>query len=111
MQARCVVDILFETYGAEGLEVELDRAVPSDDFEEAQYRAMFGCGMRGDVRDQLAGQLEQRGLTDDEAACVADALTGDLDEDDLDVLLSGELTDEFFDKYFDAMSSCDALPS
>ncbi len=111
VQAQCVVDTLFDTYGADGLELELERAVADDDFEETQYRAMFACGMREDVRDQLAGQLERRGLTTGEAECVADALTGDLDDDDLDVLLSGELTDAFFDKYFGAMSACDALPS
>lgn len=110
VEATCVVDALIEGYGLDGLEDELDRPVSSAEFSEAQYRAMFACGLRDDVRVQLVEQLRAQGLDDEQASCVAEDLTGRLDEADLEVLLSGELTDPFFDKYFDAVAGCDALP-
>jgi hypothetical protein len=42
---------------------------------------------------------------------VADALVVDLDDDDIDVLLSGEITDAFFEKFFAAMDGCGAIDS
>ncbi len=109
-EAGCVVDDLIEQYGLEGLELELQRESPTESFATTQFRAMFACGMTSGVESSLTEQLQARGLAPAQAACAAEALTGSLDQDDLDVLISGELTDAFFDKYFVALEACDALP-
>ncbi len=110
-QAGCVVDSLIAAYGLDGLEVELEAEVMDDDFEIAQFKASFACGMTADVEETLVDQLEQTGIDPLDAECAAEALVADFDESDLDVLLSGELNDTFYATYFDALEQCDALPN
>lgn len=109
-QAECVVDELVGIYTLDGLETELAAEPLSEEFELTQYRASFACGMRNDVRSQLIDQLQASGLSGEDARCAGETMADELDEDDLEVLISGELTDEFFDKYFVALEACDALP-
>lgn len=109
-EATCVVDRLTDEYGLDGLEGELAREKLDASFEEMQFRAEFSCGMRSSVETSLATQLEASGIEPDEAACAADELVDSLDETDLEVLLSGELNDDFYTKYFDSLERCDALP-
>jgi hypothetical protein len=110
-QQGCVVDRLIERYGLDGLEAELAAAEPATPFVEDQFRFMFACGVEGDVRRQIEEQLQAAGVDDTDAPCVADALVVDLDDDDIDVLLSGEITDAFFEKFFAAMDGCGAIDS
>lgn len=108
-QAECVVDRLIDRYGLGELEQELRNDPPDERFEEAQFRDMFACGVQGDVTDQVVEQLEANGVTEEYAPCVADHLVGDLTDGDIDVLLSGEITDEFFEKFVGAMEDCGAV--
>lgn len=105
-----MVDRLVDTYTLEGLEAELSAQRLDADFEEAQFRAEFGCDMRSGVESSLVTQLEASGIARDQAECAADELVDSLVEDDLDVLLTGELNDAFYAKYFDSLERCDALP-
>ncbi|MEZ5380007.1 MAG: hypothetical protein R2733_26165 [Acidimicrobiales bacterium] len=109
-QAACVVGALVDAFEVEGVELELEAPTPTAAFGEAQYRAQFHCGQTGDVHDQLVAMLLERDLEADAADCVATALVDQIDDDDLDVLVGGELTDQFFDKYFTATYDCGALP-
>ena len=106
--AECVIDRQIDRYGLEGLATELQAEPESEAFTEAQFQDMFACGLAGDVTDQLVEQLQASGVDPDDAPCVAQALTGDLDDDDIDVLLSGEITDSFMSKFVTAMESCGA---
>lgn len=108
-QSECVADRLVDRYGIDQLEQELSAPEPDPAFEEAQFRDMFACGMDGDVRTQLESQLVDSGVDEANAPCVADSLSNDLTDEDLDVLLSGEITEEFYEKFFDAMDGCDAI--
>lgn len=108
--AECVVDRLIETYELTGLELELAAEPISDQFVNTQFNAMFNCGMTGDVEDALAVQLAEAGSTPFQAECAAAELVGRLSEADLEVLLTGELNDGFYAKYFDSLESCGALP-
>ncbi len=108
--AECVVGRLVETFGVDGVEGELDAITQTDAFEVALYRAEFDCGETGDVERRLVELLLDRDLEPEAAECVAGDLVGDLDDSDFDVLLSGEITDQFFDKYYTALYDCDALP-
>lgn len=108
-EAGCVVDRLIERYGLDGLVEELEAGTPDPTFTEAQFQDMFACGVEGDVEAQIAEQLEANGVDEADAPCVAEALTGDLEGDDIDVLLSGEITEEFMAKFVDAMEGCGAI--
>ena len=108
-QSACVVDLLIDQYGLEQLEVELATDPLDANFEEAQFRAMFRCGIEGDVTQQLTVQLTDAGVDRADAPCVAEALVESLTDADIDVLLSGQLTDEFSTKFFQAMDDCGAL--
>lgn len=108
--AECVVGRLVETFGVDGVEGELDAITQTDAFEVALYRAEFDCGETGDVERRLVELLLDHDLEPEAAECVAGDLVGDLDDSDFDVLLSGEITDQFFDKYYTALYDCDALP-
>ncbi len=110
-QSGCVVDRLIERYGLERLEDELRSDPPKADFAESQFRDMFACGIEGDVRDQIVEQLKANDVAEADAPCVADVLMEDLDDDDFDVLLSGEITDSFFAKFVSAMEDCGAINS
>ena len=110
-QSECVVDLLVERYGTEQLRVELEADPQDPDFTETQFRDMFTCGVEGDVRQQIVEQLEANEVDESDAPCVADALMADLDDGDIDVLLSGDITDAFFAKFLSAMESCGAINS
>lgn len=106
--AGCIVDDLIAVYGVDGLEAELaDGADP--DYQLAHFRARFGCGVHADVVAALRPQLEARGLDPAAAGCVAQSLSDAMEIEDLDVVLTGPMTDDFYAKYFDALEDCDAL--
>ncbi len=105
-----MVDKLISIYGLEGLETELEREVALESFQTDQFRAAFGCGLTGEVEEELVRQLVATGIDPEGARCASQELTGSLDDADLDVLLSGEITDTFYQKYFVALEACDALP-
>lgn len=108
-QAGCVADRLLERYEPDELRTELEADAVSSDFEEAQFRDMFACGVEGDVREQITSQLQANGVDADYAPCVSDELVSDLTDGDIDVLLSGEITDSFYEKFFTAMDTCGAV--
>lgn len=108
-QSACVVDRLLDRYGLDELEAELVAEPRNPAFEEAQFRDMFACGLEGDVEAEIAEQLRTNGVEPDDAPCVAGELVGGLDDDDIDVLLSGEITEDFMGKFVDAMSACGAI--
>ncbi len=108
-QATCVVDRLLGRYELAGLQAELESDVLTPDFEEAQFRDMFACGLQGDVREQVTDQLEANGVGAEYAPCVSDELVSGLTDADIDVLLSGEITDAFYQKFFAAMETCGAI--
>ncbi|MDH3300635.1 MAG: hypothetical protein OES24_09040 [Acidimicrobiia bacterium] len=108
-QAECVVDRLLSDRELEAIEVELTAEEITPAFEEDQFRAMFLCGIEGDVGEQITEQLVANGVSPGDAPCVSDQLIGQLTDGDVDVLLSGEITDEFYAKFFDAMERCGAV--
>ncbi len=108
-QAACVVDGLIERLGLEQLEAELSMQPLDAAFEETQFRQMFRCGVAGDWRAQITDQLVENGVDEEDAPCVSDELFETMSDDDIDVLLSGETTDSFNEKFLAALASCDAL--
>jgi hypothetical protein len=108
-QAECVVDRLIDNFDLPALETELEAEPLTAGFEEAQFRAMFVCGIEGDVATQITDQLVANGVEEADAPCVSDALVGQMTDDDIDVLLSGDITDAFYAKFFAAMQSCGAV--
>lgn len=108
-QAECVVDRLLAERELTAIEAELTADVVAGEFEEDQFRAMFVCGIEGDVGDQITEQLVANGVSPADAPCVSGELTGQLTDADIDVLLSGEITDEFYAKFFAAMENCGAV--
>lgn len=108
-QSECVVDRLIDRYGLDGLEQELATDPADESFAEAQFRDMFACGIEGDVRSQITMQLQANDVAESDAPCVADLLVDDLNDDDIDVLLSGEISDEFFARFVSAMEQCGAI--
>lgn len=108
-QAQCVVDRLIGQYDLPQLEAELAADTPTGAFEEAQFRSMFVCGIEGDVGEQIAEQLTANGVAAEDAPCVSDRLVEQMSDGDIDVLLSGDITDEFYAKFFDAMEACGAI--
>ncbi|MEM7325404.1 MAG: hypothetical protein AAF531_20120 [Actinomycetota bacterium] len=110
-QSACVVDRLIERLGLDGLDEQLGADPPDPEFEEMQFRDMFACGLEGDVRVQIVDQLEINGVAPADAPCVADVIVDDLTDADIDVLLSGVISDEFLAKFIDAMESCGAINS
>ncbi len=108
-QAECVVDRLLTDRDLAAIEAELTATEVAPAFEEDQFRAMFVCGIEGDVGVQITEQLVANGVSPDDAPCVSGELIDRLTDADVDVLLSGEITDEFYAKFFDAMESCGAV--
>lgn len=112
-EAGCVVDRLIDRYGIDGLADELETGDPSPGFSEAQFTDMFACGIDGDVTAeltrQLTGQLTDAGIDGDDATCVAGSLAAELDDGDIEVLVSGDITDEYLAKFTAAMEDCGAL--
>ena len=109
--SECVVDRLIDRYGVDGLEEQLVADPADESFQESQFRDMFACGIEGDVRSQIIEQLQANQVSDDDAPCVADVLVDDLDDDDIDVLLSGEITERFLARFMAAMEECGAINS
>lgn len=123
-EAACAVDALIEEYEGEpvdeaaldGLEAELSASPQSERFLLDQFRAKFGCGMTDGVEAQLRRELIQNDIDDSAVDCVAEELAGRLTDDDLDVLIGATeddnaMTDSFYSNFFNAVESCDALPS
>lgn len=108
--SECIVGTLVDQFGVDGVEAELEAVTATQDFQRTQYQAEFRCGDTADVETQIEALLTARDGDPDAASCIASALVPKLDDSDLEVLLSGEMTDQFFDKYFVAVSDCDALP-
>ncbi|MCP3992145.1 MAG: hypothetical protein GY724_23945 [Actinomycetia bacterium] len=108
-EAACVVDNLIDRYSLDQLEIELAADPPDAGFEEAQFREMFRCGIVGDVEQQVTEQLTLNGVEEADAPCVAERLVGTMTDDDIDVLLSGEISEQFSTKFLQAMDACDAL--
>ncbi len=108
-EAACVVDGLIDRYGLEDLEAELGADPLDASFEEDQFREMVRCDVAGQWRDEIADQLVDNGVPERDAPCVADELLEVMDDDDIDVLLSGRITDQFQDKFLAALDACGAL--
>ena len=108
-QASCVVDALVDTYGLDQLEAELAADPIDAGFEEVQFREMFRCGVAGDWSRQITEQLIENGVAPDDAPCVSDELFATMSDDDIDVLLSGEITESFTDVFYTALETCNAL--
>lgn len=111
VEASCVIDTLTEAIGTSELIATLWLDEIPREFEVSQFKAMFACGIDRDVRSALTEQLIDRGTTAQKAPCVADEIVNRMDVEELDVLISGENTDEFYAKYFNAMEGCGALSS
>lgn len=119
IEAACVVDALIEIYETEpvdegdlaAIEDELSADPQREQFLLDQFRAKFRCGMTDGVEAQLRRELLANDIDGDAVDCVAEALTGRLTDEDLEVLINDEMTDAFYATFFDAVESCDALPS
>ncbi len=107
-EAECVIDRQIDRYGLDGLATELEAEPESDEFVDIQFRDMFACGVDGDVEAQLLEQLEASGVAAEDSPCVARALTDGLDDEGIDVLLSGEITEDFMATFVAAMEGCGA---
>ncbi len=107
-QSACVVDRQIERFGIDGLADELETDPPTDEFIDIQFRDMFACGMDGDVEEQLVELLQDSGVDDEAAPCVAGRIVEQLGDEDIDVLVSGEITDAFMSKFIAAMNDCGA---
>lgn len=110
-QATCVVDRQIDRFGLDGLAAELETDPPTDEFVDIQFRDMFACGIDGDVEEQLIQQLEPSGVPTDAAPCVADRIVDQLGDEDIDVLVSGDITEDFMTKFIAAMEGCGAVTS
>lgn len=118
VDAGCVVDQLIVAYEAgpvneddlEALERQLIADPVDQDFVLDQFRAMFGCGLTGEVELQLTGELRDDGLEPEPAACVAAAMAESMTVEDLEVLIADDLTPEFYETFFSASEACGALP-
>lgn len=108
-QAACVIDRLIDRYGLDELQIQLATSPQASAFAERQVRDAFVCGANGDVRAQITEQLDGTGVDDHDAPCVADELVDGLTDADVNVLLTGEITPEFNDKFYAALEACGAL--
>lgn len=108
--ARCIVDSLTLVYSIGQIDAELARPAVSDDFAWAQYRSEAVCGSTANLEAQLTGLLVETGLDRSQAECAAAALAANIQDSDLLVLRTGEMTDAFYARYFDALQTCEALP-
>jgi len=110
-QAGCVIDRQIDRYGLDGLATELEAEQASDDFIDIQFRDMFACGIDGDVEEQLVEQLLASGVEPGAVDCVAERIVDELGDDDIDVLVSGEITEDFMTTFIAAMEGCGAVTS
>lgn len=107
--AECAVGRLQQQYGFWEL---TDRLIEADDsvrFQRRQFEAIFACGDRSAIADQLRPQLIDQGVDAADADCVAGELASSMEIADLAVLYSGEMTEAFSLLYFGALDSCGAL--
>lgn len=107
--AECAVGRLRQQYGFWEL---TDRLIAADDsvrFQRRQFEAIFECGDRRAIADQLRPQLIDQGVDAADADCVAGELAAGMEIADLAVLYSGEMTESFSLLYFGALDSCGAL--
>jgi len=109
--AECAVASLQKRFGF----WELTDLLSSDElevrFQRRQFEAIFACGDRSNVVQQLGPQMVEQGVDPDDASCVAEVIADTMDVEDLGVLYSGEMTDRFYSLYFAALETCDALPA
>ncbi len=110
-QAGCVADRLVERFGLDELGDMAAADPPDADLQEAEFTDAFRCGVVGDVRQQIVDQLTAAALPADQAGCVADALVPGLTDADIDVIVSGAITESFTQKFDTAMRDCGAAPS
>ena len=108
-QAACVVDGLIDRYGLDELESQLAASPLEASFEEDQFREMFVCGVAGDWRADITDQLIENGVAPDDAPCVSDELFATMSDDDIGVLLTGEITESFASTFAAALETCEAL--
>ncbi|MGI9614942.1 MAG: hypothetical protein ACR2QO_18675 [Acidimicrobiales bacterium] len=108
-QAACVVDGLIDRYGLDDLDTQLGTVPLDAAFEEDQFREMFVCGVDGDWRADITEQLIGNGVAAEDAPCVSDELFATMSDDDIGVLLTGDITESFSDTFYDALQSCGAL--
>jgi len=108
-QAACVVDGLVDRYGLDELEAQLAAEPLDAGFEEDQFREMFVCGVSGDWQSDITEQLIDNGVAAEDAPCVSDELLATMDDDDIGVLLTGEITESFSEKFYAALETCEAL--
>lgn len=109
--AECAVGSLQARFGF----WELTDLLASDElelrFQRRQFEAIFSCGDRTAVADQLGPQVIDQGVSEADASCVASAVADSMEVADLGVLYSGTMTDRFYSLYFEALETCDALPN
>lgn len=108
--ASCAVGLLQEQFGFWEL---TDRLIEADDslrFQRRQFEAIFKCGDRSTIAQQLEPQLISQGVSSNDASCVASRIADEMSAEDLGVLYSGTTTDAFYSLYFAALEHCDALP-
>jgi len=108
-QAACVVDGLIDRYGLDELDAQLGTVPLDAAFEEDQFREMFVCGVDGDWRADITEQLIDNGVAAEDAPCVSDELFATMSDDDIGVLLTGQITDSFSETFYDALETCNAL--
>ncbi len=110
-QAGCVADRLVERFGLDELGTLAAADPPDADLQEAEYTDAFRCGVTGDVRQQIVDLLTENAVPADQAGCVADELAPGLTDADIDVIVSGQITESFTQKFDTAMRDCGAAPS
>lgn len=110
-QAGCVADRLIERFGLSELGALAAADPPDADLQEAAFTDAFRCGVVGDVRQEIVDQLTANAVPADQAACVADELVPGLTDADIDVIVSGQITESFTRKFDTAMRDCGAAPS
>ncbi len=108
--ATCAVGRLQEQFGFWEL---TDRLIEDDEtvrFQRRQFEAIFECGDRTAIAEQLRPQLVTQGVAADDAECVSNAIADNMSAADLSVLYSGSTTDAFYSVYFESLETCGALP-
>ncbi len=108
--ALCAVTSLQERFGFWELADQLAQSESTVRFQRRQLESIFACGDRAEVERQLEPQLVSQGVSAADAPCVAQSLAESMEVADLTVLYSGQTNDRFFELYFNAVESCDALP-
>jgi hypothetical protein len=81
----CITSALVDRYPHSG---ELMRAIFSDSTSSFE-QIVTGCIPQTDVRQQLFDELKDEGLTDEQAGCVADAVSSSVSTEDLVALSEG----------------------